>query len=74
MGILENKSSDKYVESALLYPEQTIQAYVNAAVTLLDISLATTKRPTFSTVYMTMKLLCDATIPTNSYIYLVFPK
>ena len=73
LGILANEKSNEYEENALLLPEQTIQAYVSGSIALSDVTLATDAKPVFSTVYMTMKLICDTFIPANSFIYIIFP-
>lgn len=46
---------------------------MNGILTISDVTVNTLTKPTFSSIYATIKFVCNVLIPTNSYLNLIFP-
>lgn len=61
------------METALLYPEQSIQSMVNGIITISDVTVNTLTKPTFSSIYAIFNILCNVAIVSGYYLYIIFP-
>ena len=73
IGVLADQNADAYVETALLYPEQSIQSMVNGIITISDVTVNTLTKPTFSSIYAIFNILCNVAIVSGYYLYIIFP-
>ena len=73
IGVLANETSNTYIETALLYPEQNIHSYITGIMIIRDITVTTLTHNSFSAMYAIFDFECNVLIPANSMIFLIFP-
>jgi len=74
VGVLTSASSTRYVERALLLPEQNIQSTVVGVVKVQDmLGVSTSGLYSFSSIYAQFQLICNVDITSGSHLFMDLP-
>ena len=74
IGVLTSSTSTRYVERALLLPEQSVQSTVSGVVRVQDmLGVSSGALYSFSSIYAQFQLICSVDILSGSYLFIDLP-